>query len=38
MKLIDFSEYNPAVEAIRTGALITYMVYNYIKGLSLRDN
>ena len=34
--LIDFSEYNPAVESHRTGRLLANMVYEFCRGVSYR--
>lgn len=37
VRLIDMSEYNPAVECENTGKLVTNLFYSVVKGMSLRN-
>ena len=36
VSMVDFSEYNPAVDIFRTGRLLSNMFYQFCKGLSQR--
>ena len=36
VKMVDFSEFNPAVEASRSGELLARMFFNFTQGISER--